>query len=368
MKKYKLILITSLVLAASLISACSLTGTAPEQTQPVIPTATDTPATISPTDEPAPSPDGEDVDPAQSETRVIFEQLGISLEVPEGLYVQKDPIVSYDDPSKLESYLFYIQNYGSPDGPPSGNFQIYGHVQFNLPAVSWEQYKSDILNSEMYEYAREIEVNGQPGLDTQFTGQRNRFVFHFILDGQVLTLAVSDPTEVNKALADQIINTLEFTPGSVTDASGVQLITEPNGYYQMYLPDDWEVTFNSTAGVRLSDLQASSPDREVVVEESDGPHDNIYYKNGMMLSVVVLEDDSALAEPVMAQVQRSVPLMIAGIEGMDYTFREPSTAEGEIREVRFYHNNLSYLVRFSYAMNADGADLDWLIRNFQIAQ
>ena len=368
MIRLKIILITSMVLAASFISACTFTETAPEQTQPVLPTAPNSPAAISPTGEPAPSPEGQDVDPAKSQTRTIFEQLGISLEVPEGLYVQKDPIVNFDDPSKLESYLFYIQNYSPEEGPGEDYFQIYGHLQYDLPAVSWEQYKSDILNSDMYEYARDIEVNGLPGLDTQFTGQRNRFVYHFLLDGRVLTLAVSHPTEENKALADQIIHTLEFNPGSVTDASGVQLINEPNGYYQMYIPDDWKSSFESTAGILLSDLQASSPNLEVVVVESDGPHDNIYYKNGIMLSVVVLEDDSALAEPVMAQVQRSSPLMIAGIEGMDYTFQEPSTTEGEIRELRFYQDGLSYLVRFSYAMNADSADLDWLIRNFQIAQ
>jgi hypothetical protein len=70
----------------------------------------------------------------------------------------------------------------------------------------------------------------------------------------------------------------------------------------------------------------------------------------------------------MAQVLRSNPIMISGIQGMDYVFQEPGTVEGEIRELRYYHNNMSYLIRFSYAGNADQTLIDWLIRNFQITQ
>ncbi len=327
---------------------------------------TDPAAEQEPADKPTEEPVIEPVEEPPSRTN--FEQLGISLEVPEGFVVIKDPVVNLDDPNKLQSYLFYIQNYGPLEGPGEDYFQIYGHLQYDLPQITWEDYKNDILNSDMYEYAREIEISGLPGLDTQLTGQRNNFVYFIPLDGRVLNIAVSAPTEANKILADQIISTLEYIPGSVTESSGVQLISEANGYYQMYIPDDWEYTFNPTAGVRLSDLQATSPDAEVVIEESDGPNDNIYYNDGIFLNVVVLEDDSATTEPVMALTRRSHPFMISGIEGMDYIFLEPSTATGEIREVRYYHNGLSYLVRFSYAQGADLEEIDWLIRNFQITQ
>ena len=73
----------------------------------------------------------------------------------------------------------------------------------------------------MYSYAKEIEINGLKGLDAQVAGQRNRFVYMFSLDGHVLNIAVADPTEVNKLLADEIISSLLFTPGSVTDASEI---------------------------------------------------------------------------------------------------------------------------------------------------
>ncbi len=153
----------------------------------------------------------------------------------------------------------------------------------------------------------------------------------------------------------------------MTDASLVQLVNEPNGYYQMYLPAEWEFNFNPTAGVRLSDLQAASPGAEIEVEETDGPHSQISYKSGVSLNVAVLEDDSALREPNMAQVIKQAQIMIAGIAGNDYVFTEPSTVAGQIREVRYFHNGLSYLVRFSYGQDADQQQLDWLIRNFQIA-
>ena len=359
---FKRQIISGIVLIVGLV----LVSCAPATEVPEGPTAltTNTPAPVAPTEEPAvePTPDTS----AAADGRVIFEQLGISLEIPESLVVVKDPLVNLGNPTKLQGYTFYIQNYGPQEGPGEDYFQLYGHLQYDLEPTTWEEYTSGVLGSEMYTYTEEIEVNGLPGIDSQFTGQRNRYVYHFVLDGHVLTMAVADPTEENKALADQIINTLQFSPGSVTDASGVGLLVEPNGYYQMYIPENWEFSYQPTAGIRLSDLQASSPYQEVVVEESDGPHDNISYKNGIMLSVVVLEDDSAKNEPVMAEVLRSNPLMIAGIQGMDYVFLEPSTIEGEIRELRYYHNDLSYLIRFSYAVDADLSQIDWLIRNFQI--
>ena len=326
------------------------------------------PTDPSPPQEPAGVPTEEPIlEPAaEQEVRIYFEQLGISMELPQGLGVIKDPIIDLDDPSQLQSYLFYIQRYNPAEGSGADYFQIYGHLQYDLPQANWEEYKSEVLNSDMYQYAREIEVNGLSGLDTQLAGQRNRFVYLFSLDGQILSLSVSDPTEENKDLADQIINTLEYKSGSVTGRSGMQLISDAKGYYQMYLPDDWEYTINPTAGIRMAELQASSAGAEMVIEESAGPHDKIYYKDGVFLNVVVLEDDSASAEPVMALTRRSDPIMISGIAGLDYIFLEPSTAEGEIREIRYYHNGLSYLVRFSYALDADQEQIDWLIRNFQI--
>jgi hypothetical protein len=213
MTKQVVLSIFLLIVALAMVACGSPTLVSEEEASLPINTAEVPPPTenpiIEPTDEIIPEPEG----------RTHFEQLGISLEIPQDLVVIKEPIINLDDPSKLESYIFYIQNYGPEEGPGEDYFQMYGLLQYSIPQVNWEEYTSDVLNSDMYSYAEEIEVNGLQGLDTQVAGVRNRFVYFFSLDGRVLTIAVADPTEENKALADQIIDTLQFTPGSVTDAS-----------------------------------------------------------------------------------------------------------------------------------------------------
>ena len=328
---------------------------------------TATPAPIPPTEAIQPTAAQEDSS-EPSAKRYSFDQLGISLEVPAELYVRKDPSVSYDDPGKLEGYQIYIQNYGYPGASGSGDFQMYGQLQYNLPPTTWEVFADITLNSPMNAYATEIEINGLRGFDSQLSGVRNRFVYRFLIKGQVLSLAVSAATEENKELADQIVSTLLYDPEKFTDASKVQKIIEPGFYYQMYIPEDWNYSFESTGGIRLSDLQASSADAEMVIEETDGPHSNIYYKNGIFMNLVILDDDSALSEPAMAVVKSIDQVMYFGIEMTDYVFVEPSTVEGELRELRFYHNGLSYMLRFGYPLDTDRDQIDWLLRNLLIKE
>lgn len=369
MRAKKIVFISGLTLVAILAASCStprpdLQG---QDKSAQSAAASATPETESEPDE-IQAPEGEAVqDSSGSSRRVNFQQLGISLEVPNDLYVHKDPLVSFDDPGRLDSYLFYIQNYGAPGGPSSGDFQIYGILQYNLPPTTWDVFAENVLNSPMNAYATEIEVNGLRGFDTQLSGERNRFVYQFLLGDQILSLAVSQPTEVNKALADQIISSLQYDPAGFTDSSGMQLITEPNSRYQIYLPQDWSVSSGPTGGVRVSDLQAESADAEILIEETEGPHSNIYYKGGIIFNLAILEDDTALMEPVMAEIIRVTPVMYSGVEMTDYVFREPSTLEGEIRELRFLHNGLSYLLRFSYAQDADQDLIEWIIINLQLA-
>ncbi|MCJ7717884.1 MAG: hypothetical protein MUO54_15385 [Anaerolineales bacterium] len=351
------------------IGACNLTQPGMVETEVIIDEVieTITPDVIPPTEEIQPTYAQEDSSEPSSK-RYSFDQLGISLEVPAELYVQKDPIVNYDDPSKLDSYLFYIQNYGYPGGLSSGDFQMYGWLQFDLPPVSWEQFASNTLNSPTNAYANPIEINGLKGFDTQLSVTRNRFVYLFYINQHILSIAVSAPTEENKALADQIISTLIVNPDQFTNVSHIQKVVEPNFYYQMYIPDDWNINFKSSAGIRLSELEASSPDAEVVVEETEGPHSNILYKNGLVMNFVVLEDDSALSEPNMALIHNKNDIMLAGFEGTDYTFVEPSTVEGELREIRFYYDGKSYLLRFGYSSDVDKEQIDWMIRNLEITR
>jgi hypothetical protein len=369
MKTNKLIIISGMLLLSLTVASCNPLQPGNQEVnhndQVIIssPTAESIPAT----EEVQPTAETSEEANSGATQLVQFDQLGISLEVPQELYVQKDPQTNYDNASVLDSYLFYIQNYGQPGGPPSGNFQMYGHLQYNLPNISWEEFAQIQTDSPMNDYANEIEINGVRGFDTQVAGQRNRFVYHFYLNGQILSIAVADPSEENKVIADQIISTLRFDPAQFTNQSGVVRILEPNFYYQMLLPADWNYSFSPPIGIRLSDLQANSADNVVEIEDSDGPHSNIYHKSGISLSFVILDDNSAQSDPPAAVISNQYEFMFSGIVMTDYRFVEPSTAEGELREIRFFHEGRSYLLRFSSAPGTDQELIDWMIRNLEIS-
>ena len=340
-------------------------------------------STVEPTDqqkptfEPAtPEPTVEVVQPtntveepsaAGTTQRHMFEQLGISLEIPTDLYVKKDPLVKYEDQSKLDSYLFYIQNYGNPGGLSSGNFQMYGTLQYNLPPISWDEFSNNQVNSPMNAYADYIEVGGLRGYDTQLTGVRNRFVYHFYLEGSVLSIYVSEPTPENKAFADQIINSLELLPGGLSDASHMKLVSEPNQLYQILIPDDWEYNFHPPANIQLSGLVARSADLEAESIYEGGPHDNVSYKSGVLMQLHVMDDDSANYPPFPNRIRGKYDVMYSGIQGTEYIFTQPSTVEGEERQLQMYYEGKSYMLGFAYANDTYRDVIDRIITSFNIA-
>ena len=307
-------------------------------------------------------------EPSSIETtqRHMFEGLGISLEIPNELYVRKDPQVKFEDQSKLESYLFYIQNYGYPGGPSSGDFQMYGLLQYNLPPISWEQFSDNQINSTMNAYANYIEVGGLRGYDTQVAGERNRFFYHFYMDGQVLSIAVSQPTPENKAAADQIINSLELLPGGLSDDSHMILVSDPNQLYQILIPDDWEYNFHPPANIQLSGLEARSADLEVESKDEGGPHANVYYKSGVLMQLHVMDDDSANYPPFPNRIREQYDVMYNGIQGIEYTFTQPSTVEGEEQQLQMYYEGKSYMLGFVYANDAYRDVIDLIIASFNI--
>lgn len=338
-------------------------------------------STVEPTDqqkptvEPAtPEPTVEVVQPTQTvevpsagtTQRHVFEELGIALEIPTDLYVYKDPIVNFEDQSKLDSYLFYIQNYGYLGGPSSGDFQMYGHLQYNVVPISWEKFSDNQINSPMNAYADYIEVGGLRGYDTQVAGVRNRFVYHFYLDGQVLSIYVSDPTPENKAFADQIINSLELLPGGLSDESHMKLISDPNQLYQILIPDDWAFNFQPPVDIQLASLEARSADLEVESKDEGGPHDNVYYKNGIAMRLNVMDDDSANYPPFPNRIREQYDVMYSGIQGTEYIFTQPSTVEGEELQLQMYYDGKSYLLGFAYANDTYREMIDWIIVNFNI--
>lgn len=363
-KKARIVILT--IFLVLLTGACGTLDVQVEGTSAdagLQPTITTAPV---PTDDLVPA--GGTPDDPSATPRVEFTELGISLEVPAELYVIKEPQVNLNDSSKLAAYLFYIQNYGGNEGPSPDYFQMYGHLQYDLPLSTWEDFAQVQDSTAEFAYLNPIEINGVRGFEGQFSGTRNRFIYMFYLDGRVLSIAVADPTPENKVLADSIIQTLEPLPGGWSDASGVVPVSDPGGAFTVLLPEDWSYSFNSTAGIRLADLEASSPGAEMRVEEVDGPHSNIYYQSGVFMNLVVLEDDSATLEPTMATIENRQTVYFNGVEGTEYTFVEPSTAEGTLREVRVYDAGRSYLLRFSFAGDANPDDIDRIIRSLTLGE
>ena len=112
MKAKRSILILSVLFLVSITGAClarNINLEVPDEDPQIEAIETPTPAVVPPEEE-HPTATQEDVSTDPGAKRYTFDQLGISLEVPAELYVYKDPGVNYDDPSKLDGYLFYIQN------------------------------------------------------------------------------------------------------------------------------------------------------------------------------------------------------------------------------------------------------------------
>lgn len=154
------------------------------------------------------TPDTETVEPKV--TTYLFENLGITLDVPNNLAVTKQPTPNLEDPNKLDSYIFYIQNDMERETLGTKDFQMYGLYQFDLPDVTWEQFSSIKNNPEMYEYINEIEINNIKGYSTQLIGERNNYVYEFHLGNRILRISVSPATEENRVVAEEIINTMKL--------------------------------------------------------------------------------------------------------------------------------------------------------------
>ncbi|GIW69619.1 MAG: hypothetical protein KatS3mg101_0366 [Patescibacteria group bacterium] len=118
-----------------------------------------------------------------------FDKIGISLSIPENLYVIKTPNYNVET-DKLDSYNFYIQNYGFEGGPATGTLQIYGLYQFDLPETTPEELEKIKEDTQNYLYVKEFTAGPLSGLETQQKGDRPNFVYLLLLNGRVLRVSV----------------------------------------------------------------------------------------------------------------------------------------------------------------------------------
>lgn len=140
--------------------------------------------------------------------KIDLDYLGISFDIPKELNFESVPNFN-PETEKLDSYTFYIQKEAYDTSKPEEYFQMYGLMQFDIPTTTIEDLYKMKEDKVTYLYTKELDINGVKGLEAQFNGQRNRYVYYLLLNDRVLTIAVSEATEENKKLAESILNTLE---------------------------------------------------------------------------------------------------------------------------------------------------------------
>jgi hypothetical protein len=133
------------------------------------------------------------------------------------------------------------------------------------------------------------------------------------------------------------------------ETAPAQTIQDRAGLYSLELPDDWQVSFEDAKGVRISSLMAQSPDYKVKIDTAaEGPFTPIYYQAGAGLQVTVLDQPLSQNPEPAGAVSEKKSVTVDGVEGTFFAFKEPSTAQGQLLEVRLEKSGRSYTLRFGY--------------------
>jgi hypothetical protein len=142
-----------------------------------------------------------------AETKTIsLTPLGLTLEVPLDMLVKTEPSL---DPA--EAYTFFIQNYTTFNPNSDKNFQMYGIYQTDTAEVTVEEFAKIGSDKENYLYTVETEFNGIKAFDTRHKGERSRYEYILLYRDHLLRIAISEPTDENKEIADKIMETLRVT-------------------------------------------------------------------------------------------------------------------------------------------------------------
>lgn len=143
--------------------------------------------------------------------------------------------------------------------------------------------------------------------------------------------------------------TPQATPTPDAGAAATQVIQDSAGLYSITLPADWQVSLEAARGVRVSGLTAQSPDYEVVIDnDAEGPFSPVSYKTGASLQITVTSEPLADNPAPAGQIVQQQPFVLDGVQGTFFVFKEPSTVEGELLELRLEKANRTYHLRWGY--------------------
>lgn len=189
----------------------------------------------------------------------------------------------------------------------------------------------------------------------------------FFFGRQPATPPPSAPTEATPTPAIGAAPVGAINPTATPAAS--QTIQDSAGLYSITLPQDWQVTLENARGVRISGLTAQSPDYEVQIDEAaEGPFTPVSYKTGASLQITVLNEPLAQNPQPAGVISEQKPIVLDGVQGTYFVFKEPSTAEGQLLEVRLEKAGRSYHLRWGYnpATLAGGQTLyENILRSFR---
>lgn len=139
------------------------------------------------------------------------------------------------------------------------------------------------------------------------------------------------------------------TISEITQTPNSQNVTDEANLFTLTLPVTWKIVKEGAQGVRVSGIEAESPEFMMRSDtNAEGPFTPIYYESGASLHVSVQNDVSATTQKPAGVITDEKPYTIDGVRGTYFTFKEPSTAEGQLHGVQFVRNDQSYYFRFGY--------------------
>ena len=247
-----------------------------------------------------------------SEEEYVFGELGISLKVPKNLHVIKSPGFNAST-GKLESYTFYIQNYGYEGGPTTGDFQMYGLYQPDLPEITLEDIAEIKDDTENYVNVREFSAGPLQGYEAQQKGERPSYIYSLLHDGRILKIAVSQGTEANKRVAEKILKTLDVLQKVRVGDDVETTIPEMGSAYDFSYPKGWKVS-----GV-VNGTSVTSPDYKI----SEG---KAVLEAGIELAVYTKKSDSPTineelaSNPITSQIPNKTDAIVAEQNAIRYEY------------------------------------------------
>lgn len=129
----------------------------------------------------------------------------------------------------------------------------------------------------------------------------------------------------------------------------LQIITDPAGLIKLELPQSWSLVKESPQGVRISGLNAESPDFSLRSDEAaEGPFTPVYYESGAHLQISIQEGGRPETDRPAGIILEEKKIIVDKTEADYYVYKEPSTMQGEIVDVRFSKDSNSYFFRFGY--------------------